>query len=461
MEATVEQVSPVIKKMTIELPAEETRKPYEQALNNLKRTANIPGFRRGKAPTRVVESRYRRELEGEVLRYVARDTYPQAVREKSEELGAVIFEEMTHFEFRDDRSVETQFYIENLPEFELTEIDGETLEIPEQNHDLEKDLEMVLKDIQQQMARFKPIERELAEEQDYAEVAILGTTVSGEEIINNDSMTIKLVPEGQWELLVPELIGMKQSEERTVQVTFPEEDRFGKLKGMTITYTVTLNQLSERVVPEMDDELAREMGQFDTLDALKADIRTNLKQKYDQADRGHRQRAVMAALLDRHEFDVPPSLVDREARQLTESYFRQLAQYGIPMERDEEKIRAIYERQKDEAVQRVRESLVLTRFADEKNVDVTESDLNEVLEKYAAGFGEKATADTVRKLFEERGELDNIRSMVRQDKTFDLLIGSVSFKETAASDDGTAGSPKAAKSDNGSQEVSDADTHGD
>lgn len=430
MEARVEQVSPVVKKMMIQLKPDEVREPYEQALHNLKRSANIPGFRKGKAPTRVVESRYKREIEGEVLRFVAHDTYPEAVKQHQEDLGTVIFEEMTRFEFNADRSVETEFYMEILPEFDLQPIEGETLEIPASTHDLERDTEMVLKDIQKQMIRYKPIERTTAEANDFVEVSVKGTDDEDNPVVDNENLSIQLEASGQWELLVPELIGMNLGEEKTCEIHYPEEDRFAALKGRKVTFQVKLNQLNEQVIPEINDELAREMGQFDTLEDLKNDIRKNLTQKYEQADRGHRQRAVMTALTDKHSFDVPPSMIDREARQLTDSYFRQLAQYGIPMETDEERIRAVYESQKEEAERRVRESLILTRFAEEKKVDVSDKEVDEILEKYASGFGEDATVETMRKLFAERGELDNIHSMVRQDKTFDLLIDSVTFKET-------------------------------
>jgi len=137
----------------------------------------------------------------------------------------------------------------------------------------------------------------------------------------------------------------------------------------------------------------------------------------------------MDHLLNVYEFEVPPILAHEEARRMTENYFSQMARYGIPMEKDEEKIKAVYDQSKGEAEQRVKEQLLLARFAEMYNVEVEESEINTVLEKAAAGSGENTTVAQVRKVFKEQGELDNIKGMVRNDKTFDLLVEKASFEE--------------------------------
>ncbi len=437
MEATIEQVSPVIRKMKLALDAADVKPRYDATVKDLVRTASIPGFRKGKAPARVVQTRYKKDIEGEILRFVAHEKFPEAVKTHTKELGSVIFEEMTRFEVNPDLTVETEFYLESLPEFELKKIENVELDIPRTSQDLETDQEKVLHDLQQQAARLKPIDRMEPAEGDYAEVAITGRIPDGETVMEHESLDLHLTTDGYWSPVVPHILKMKSGEEASFSAEYPDEDRFAALKGKTVEIQARLNQLKERVVPELDDDFARELGQFDTMDALKADIRKNLEEKYQQAKRSTRQRALLDHMLESHEFDVPPSLVQREARQLTESYFRQLAQYGIPMEQDEERIRMVFEQQKPEAERRVRESLLLTKYAEDLDVTASESEVDEVLEKYAAGFGPEANVKTLRKAFEERGELDNIRSMIRQDKTFDQLLSQVTFNETDPAEDKT------------------------
>ena len=169
---------------------------------------------------------------------------------------------------------------------------------------------------------------------------------------------------------------------------------------------------------------------------MKKDIRANLTEKYEQAEKGAKERAILDHLLNNHEFEVPPTLIHEEARKMTENYFSQMARYGIPMEKDEEKIKAIYDQSKTEAEQRVKESLLLGRYAEQFEVKVDDSEIDKVLEKAAAGFGENATPDQVRKVFEEQGELDNIMGMVRNDKTFDILVEKATFKEKDMSHEG-------------------------
>lgn len=430
MKATIEQVSPVIKKMTIALDAADVKPRYDTTVKDLVRSVSVPGFRKGKAPERVVRTRYKKDIEGELLRFVAREKFPEAVKQHAKELGPVIFEEMTRFEVNPDLTVETEFYLESLPEFELKQIENVTLNIPATERDLEGDMEKVLNDLQQQAARLKPLDRKEPAEGDYAEVAITGRIPEGETVMEHENLDLHLTPDGYWSPVVPHILKMKVGEASAFQAAYPDEDRFAALKGKTVAVEATLNQLKERIVPELDDEFAKELGQFDTMEALKADIRKNLEEKYTQADRSARQRALLDHMLDEHPFEVPPSLVHREARQLTESYFQQLAQYGIPMEQNEDRIRAVFEQQQPEAERRVRESLLLTRYAEEFAVSAEEKEVDDVLEKYAAGFGPEADAKSLRKVFEERGELDNIRSMIRQDKTFEQLLEQVTFEET-------------------------------
>lgn len=429
METRVETLSPVTRKLLIDLKPEEISEEYSSVINELKKKVKIPGFRKNKAPRHLVENRYRREIEQEIIRFVANDKYPAAVEEAGKELGKIIREEIVDFTLNPDHSVSAGFYVEILPEFDVKEMENPTLIIPKQEKNLEETAEKVLTDLQQQRAGLKPVEKEKTEKNDFVELKLEGKDKEGKTLINNDKLELELQDDGYWSPLVPELLGMSIGEEKTFTTTYPDDERYGMLKGETVSFVATVNQIMEKKIPEINDDFAKELGKFDTLDELKEDIRQNLTEKYEQAEKSAKQRAVMDHLLSTYEFEAPPTLAHEEARRMTENYFSQMARYGIPMEKDEEKIKAIYDQSKGEAEQRVKEQLLLARFAEMYKVEVEESEINNVLEKAATGSGENATVEQVRKVFEEKGELDSIRGMIRNDKTFDLLVGKASFEE--------------------------------
>ncbi len=436
METRVETLSPVTRKLLIDLKPEEINEEYKSVISEFKKMAKIPGFRKNKAPLHLVEARYRKEIEQEIIRFVANDKYPTAIEEAKDELGTIIREEIVDFKMNPDHSVSAGFYVELLPEFELKELDNPTLTIPRQEKNLDETTKKVLADLQQQRAQIKPIDKEQAEKNDFVELKLEGKNKEGKTLINNEALELQLADEGYFALVVPEIVGMKAGEEKSFTVNYPDDERFGMLKSETISFNANLNQIMEKTIPELNDDLAKEMGKFDTLAELEEDIRKNLVEKYEQAEKTAKQRAMMDYLLSQHDFEVPPTLVHEEARSMTENYFNQMAQYGIPMEKDEEKIKAVYEQSKIEAEQRVKEGILLGRFAEKYEVKADESEINEILEKIAAGFGEGATVEQVRKILEEKGEMENVESRIRQDKVFDLLLSKVTFEEKDMSHEG-------------------------
>lgn len=429
METRVETLSPVTRKLLIDLKPEEISEEYSSVINELKKRVKIPGFRKNKAPRHLIEARYRKEIEQEIIRFVANDKYPAAVEEAEKELGKIIREEIVDFTLNPDHSASAGFYVEILPEFDVKEMDNPTLVIPKQEKNLEETAEKVLTDLQQQRAGLKPIEKEKTEKKDFVELKLEGKDKDGKTLINNDKLELELQDDGYWAPLVPELLGMSIGEEKTFTITYPDDERYGMLKGETVSFVATVNQIMEKKIPEINDDFAKELGKFDTLDELKKDIRQNLTEKYQQAEKSARKRAVMDHLLSTYEFEAPPTLVHEEARRMTENYFSQLARYGVPMEKDEEKIKAVYDQSKGEAEQRVKEQLLLARFAEMYKVEVEESEIDNMLEKIAAGSGDNATVEQIRKVFEEHDDLDTVKEMIRNDKTFDLLVEKASFEE--------------------------------
>ncbi len=429
METRVETLSSVTRKLLIELKPDEINEQYGSIVKEFKKIAKIPGFRKNKAPNHLVEARYRKEIDQEIIRFIANEKYPEAVETAKDKLGKIIREEIIDFKLNPDHSVSAAFYVEVLPEFELKEMDNPTLTIPKQEKKLEETVKNVLADLQQQRSELKPVEKEHAETGDFVEVKLKGIDKNGKTLVQNDDLKLELTEDGYFAPVVPEIVGMKIEEEKDFSVTYPDDEHFGMLKGETVSFSATVKQIMEKTVPELNNDFAKQIGEFETLDQLKEDIRKNLTEKYEQAEKSAKQQAVMKYLLKQHEFEVPPILIHEEARRMTENYFSEMARYGIPMEKDENKIKAVYDQSRTEAEQRVKEGILLGRFAEKYEIKAEESEISNMLEKIAAGFGKDTTVEQVRKILEEKDEMENIESRIRQDKVFDLLLSKATFQE--------------------------------
>jgi len=430
MKTKVESISDVVKKIYVDYDAKEVKPFYDKIIKDFKNTVSIPGFRKGKVPVSVIEKRFKKEIIGELIRDLTKETYEDILNQNKDEIGNVLFEEIFEFDLKPDKTVKMGLYLEVAPKLELKDASELEVEIQKIDNDVEKGVEEALKELQNKNAKFKPSRRKVCKEGDFVEVYLKAVDENGEQIMENKSLDLELKKEGYWEKVAEKLIGAKVGDEpKEFEIEFEDEGKYGVFKGKKVKFTVSINSIKEKEIAPLDDEFAKDMGEFDTLEELKADIRKNLEKRFEDIEKSEKQKAIVEKLLSVYEFDAPPSLAAEETKRMVQDYFNQLAQYGIKPDTDKEKVEAIYKQYEEAAKKRVKTSIILGKIAEANKLEVTDNDIDAEIKKMVEAYGNTVEPEALREMLENRGEISNMKNFILQEKTFDFLINNVKFTE--------------------------------
>src|SRR5690606_1770241 len=221
-----------------------------------------------------------------------------------------------------------------------------------------------------------------------------------------------------------QLIGMKPGEEKTITVTFPEDYHVKELSGKEASFRIKLHEIKRLRLPELDDEFAQDVSEFDTLEELKKDIENKLKERAKREEEEYRRNQLVEMAAANAEIDLPPVMVEREIDHMLEHFEQHLRFQGMNLEmykqfsgKDD---KALREEFREEAEKKVRANLVLEAIAKEENLEVTDEEIDEELEKLAEQLNQ--SKDEVRRLLEERDGLEGIKNQLLTRKAVDLLV---------------------------------------
>ncbi len=366
--------------LTIEVDEERTQRALREAARRISRRAKIPGFRPGKAPYNVVASMFGKEvLYEEVLDELGNTVYKEAL----EETGLEPFGQAQLTDYETDPLV-LKMVVPLAPVVELGDYQQLRLEANEETI-REEEVNKALTRIQEQNAYWKPVKRP-AQWGDMAVVDIEGT-VKGETVIENKGRKLILETESPYPLpgFSDQLLGMTVNEQREFTLTYPEEFDNKKLAGQPAHFQVHLQDLKEKVVPDIDDDLARTVGSYETLEDLKAELRRELQAKAEQ-DFAHR---ALTALVERSRIEFPPTMLEKEIDDWLEELDRNLKRQNLNLEnylkmrkQTEEEFRTEVS---PEVGERIKRSLALGKFIELEGLESgSEEAVDEALKRLAA-----------------------------------------------------------------------------
>jgi trigger factor len=287
----------------------------------------------------------------------------------------------------------------------------------------DEEVEEALAGVREQHATYTSVEGRPLQDGDFAQASMDGRPKEAEDKtqpVHMDEVLIEIGGKNTVPEFSENLRGANAGETREFEVKYPEDSTEKRLAGKTLVYTVKVQAIKQKNMPELNDEFAKELGEFTSLDQVRKQIRENMQaeRKHD-AEREAKDKLVNE-LVKRNDFEVPESLVDRQIDLRLERGLRALAAQGMKMEdmkkMDLPRLRA---GQRDQAVQDVKSSLLLDRIAELENIDVGEDELNHEIEALAQQT--KQTSEAVRARLTQDGGLDRIRSRIRSEKTLDFL----------------------------------------
>ena len=421
-------ISDTRKSIVVTLDQSEVEAEHKAVISEFARSAQLPGFRPGKAPAALVIKRYAKDIAGEFKQKVVAKAYRSALdQEKIEVLNIVNVEEGT---IEPGLSAAVTVTVDVRPEFTLPDYIGLPTEIaPTEPTDAE--VGNVIEGLRGEKADFKPADR-AAQKGDYVKLSYEGT-LDGKPIaeLAPDKQIYGSVPqtweevEGAQEGVIPglgkELSGLKTGDKKDVTILFPVDfTAVPALAGKSANYALAIQEIRERVLPELNEEFFKAQ-QVDSLEALQVSVRNNLRLRKDYENKTAQRRQVTEALAGRIEFSVPQSLVDSETQGVLRQFIEENMRRGVPQDSFEKDKKELYAGAQKAATQRVKVQLILAKIAEVEKIQVSERDIDNFISRESNRSGQKPEK-MVKELTNNRDQLRAIQQNIIFDKAVDFLV---------------------------------------
>ena len=433
MKTEVVDVSPTLKEIKIEIEADAVRAAYDRITDQYAKLANVPGFRRGRAPRSVVRTRFKDEIRGEVLRELVPQAISDAINENSLD---VIGEPDVHLNDAEaagqmgTEPISVHAHVEVLPEVVLGEYKG--LEGVRRVRPItEGDVNDVIENLRETSAALQPVEDRPAQLGDTVTVDFLGKFIETpeEEDINVEDVDVVLGGEYVQQEFTDNLLGVVAEEEKTFTVRYPEDFTSKGLAGKVIEYTAKVTAVRKKELPELDDEWAKSLGEeVDSLANLRERVHEDLTNRSHAESENRLRVEVLNKLVEAHPFEVPQSLIEHQADQLLESVARDMAMRGIdPRQQEVEWWKNVREQLKPQAERDVRGHLLLERISDEENLSVSDEEIEAEIRSLAVAS--RQAPEQVRAALTKQGGERSIASRLSNRKALDLIVENSRIRE--------------------------------
>ena len=421
-------VSPTRKSLVVTLDPSEVDAEHQAVVGEIAKLARIPGFRPGKAPAAMVAKRFSKEIGEDFKQKVVAKAYRSALeKEKLDVLNIVNVEEG---KIEAGAPANVTITLDVRPDFALPDYQNLKTEItPTDPTDAEVD--NVIQGLRSERADFKPADR-AAKKGDYVKLAYEGK-IDGQAIseIAPDKQLYGKVPqtweevEGANEGVIPglgkQLAGLKTGDKKDITIAFPAEfPAVPALAGKTATYAVEIQEVRERVLPELNAEFFK-AHQVDDLPGLQNQVRNNLKLQKEHQNRSAQRRQVTEQLGGAIEFPVPDSLVEAETQSVLRQFIEENMRRGVPQEQFEKDKKELFDGARKAANQRVKLQLLLAKIAEQEKIQVTDDDINNYLYREAMRSGQKPDK-LAKTLGADRERLRAVQQNIIFDKAVDFLV---------------------------------------
>ena len=411
------------KNVRVEIPREVVDAEIERHARDYSRKARIPGFRPGKAPTRVVKQRFKEQI----LHDVAHDLIPQAVDEALRERGmeAVDAPDVRDITVEEGRPLTFTASFDTLPPFEPG--DYATLSLRRPPSVVEDGAaEQVLQRLRERAARYEPVEGRGVDDGDTVIADIERRDASG-KIDTHADVNVELGAKANPPGFDAQLLGLETGATRTFSVHYPSDYTITELANTDVSYTVTVKGIKRRDLPELDDEFAKDLGAFETLDALRARIREDLEHEARHAAEREVRAALMKQLAARVPFDVPASLIERELDRRIEEFAHRLIGQNINPREAGIDWDGFRESQREVAREAVAAALVIDEVARRERLDPTDEEVEREVSRYAERTSRTVAA--VRAELERERGLSRVRAGLRREMAIDFVMARATIAE--------------------------------
>ena len=413
-------VSDTQKNLVVEIPSAVVDAEIDKIARDYSKAARIPGFRPGKVPAKVVRQRFR----DQILHDVAHGLIPRAVDEALRERGVepVDTPDIKDVVVEEGQPLKFTATFETVPPIDPG--DYASLTLTDRGSAIEESaVEQALSQLRERAARYEPVEGRSVQLGD-AVLLDLERTAAGEsgeaQTDKHDGVSVDIGAPANPPGFDQALIGLHSGDRKAFDVTYPNDYAIQELAGTTVKYEVSLKGIRKRVVPALDDEFAKDMGSFDTLDALRGRVRQDLEHEAMHENEREMRSELLKQLAARMTGDVPASLVEREIDRRVEEFVRRLIEQQVDPMRTNINWEEFRERQREAAGEAVKGALVLDEIARREKIAVSDADADEEIARYAERTGRTPAA--VRARLEKEGGLGRVYAGIRRERTMEFLL---------------------------------------
>ncbi|MBI4523421.1 MAG: trigger factor [Deltaproteobacteria bacterium] len=426
MKVDVSVINPFRRRIRVEVPAAVVNKEFSEAYESVGRRARIKGFRPGKAPRSVLQGLYRDEVRGQVLSRLVERSLHQVFQEQG--LNVVSRPEVDTDNLEEGTDFGFSALVEVKPEIQVNHYIGRELEKVKAQID-DNQVEATLHQLQESYAQLEPVEdRDIVAPGDFVVVDFTGS-IDGQPFPGGRTENY-LLQVGSGKAL-PEfeeaIIGLRRNGEHPVRVSYPEDHPNRDLAGKTVVFSVVIREIKKKTLPPLDDEFAKDHGEYNSLDELRKKIRSQLEGELQQIQTTALKEQLLGQLIDSHPFEVPPSMVERQMHHLIQRHESRLGAQGAAAQSRKPSLEELRKDLHPQAVRQIKAMLLLEKIAELERIQVSEEEVKARIDRLVRSAGEKGAA--VREFYGGADARDDLQSQMIYERTLDYLFQHASIRE--------------------------------
>ena len=455
MKTELKEVSPTQREIHIEIEPEAIKTVYNKVSQKYAKGATVPGFRKGFAPLDVIRMRFKEEIKNEVLRELLPEKVQQAIEENELQPLAephLHFDNMENMKLNGSEPLSLHIHVEVMPEIPTPDYKG--LEVTRRVRPLpEGEMDRIIDQRRQSGATLIPVEGRKSEEGDTLIVDLEGTFEDGDsDPIKADDLEITLGDEGIEKSFTDNLAGLEEDDDKEFTVSYPADFSSPMLAGKTVNYKAKVKSVGKVELPELDDDWAQSLEEgYESLADLKERLGKDLEQVSNSDADAAMRTELINKLIEKHDFEIPNSLVEAQARNLLNNFAQDMQQRGVDLNKvDKEFVQMAYNQMRPQAERDVRGAMLLEKIAEIENVDVTDEDVSKEIEMMANYYG--VPAEQIRQSIQsQQGGEANIANNLRTRKAVEALVKHAKVSEGEWVDPSQANAPEAEASTEGEE----------
>jgi trigger factor len=425
MKVDVQELSAIERKLSIEVEPARVEAELSRAYQSLSRQVKIAGFRAGKVPRRILEQRFKEQVEDDVIQRVVERAYLDAIKEhKVEPVSAPT---VTNDKLKPDAPFRFEARVEVKPKLAVKDYKA----IPLKKNEVQVDDAKVNEQLEQMrssMTRLEPIEgRDVVAPGDFANIDF-DATIDGKEFKGSkgENVSVEVIPGEIIDSKIPAIEGVKVGDSKEIDYVFPADYRVEEIRGKTSRFVVKVKGIKKKVVPDLSDDFAKDLDVgVSTLDELKAKVKADLKTAGEHKDKSEQRDAVIHALIAKNDFEVPKAMIERALDIMLDGAIRAMARGGLDPRKLGLDVNRLREEMRPRALDEVKGTLLFEAIAEAEGIAPAEEEVDQRIEQIAEESG--ATLAAVKKFYRNPDERRSVWLRLREDKTIEFLKSQATY----------------------------------